>query len=302
MQLFVLRSLSLILTTFNKIGEMTKGYPNYVGGFIRSLPSLITLKIVNDVRRDDFETAMRYHGASLRKLCLSPFGRLNQISITPQEIAQIRESCPQLENLSLTIPRSRGDAEEVAVYRALGTLSEVQKLSLTLDAFESSAALTDDIDDEHEFDEFDRKLSKYVFPPSFSLLPNGHFRLAFINRALDEDLARAIYQCISSTKKGGALPLRKLKLSMTGHGVITALGSYTIWDVFEQIGRSWLLVRHPRDDRPDELLVQEIRGQGREGMPIAKDLEVIFRKIWPKSRKEGGDWRDDWHSLPLAQV
>jgi len=55
----------------------------------------------------------------------------------------------------------------------------------------------------------------------------------------------------------------------------------------------------------DELLVREPGGQEREGMhsrPMAKDLEVIFRKIWPESRKEGGDWRDDWHSLPLAHI
>lgn len=240
-------------------------FPNYVGGFARSLKSLVTLKIVNEVRRDDFETILRYHRASLRKLCLSPFGRLNQISITPQEIAQIRESCPPLEILSLTIPRSRGDAEGVTVYRAHGTLSGAQKRSLTLDAFESSAALTNDIDDEYEFDEFDRKLSGNRSPPSFPFLRNGHFRLAFTNRALGENLARAIYQSISSTGKGGALPFNKLKLSMTGHGVITALGPYTIQDVFEQIGRSWLLVRHPRDDRPDELLVREPRGRKGRG-------------------------------------
>jgi len=254
-----LEKLSLLLTTLNhpenKIKGLTMDDSNYVGCFLRSLPSLITLKIVDEVRRNDFETILRYHGASLRKLCLSPSGRLSQISITPQEIAQIQGSCPQLEDLSLNIPRSRGDAEEVAVYRALGTLSGVQKLSLTLDAFEFAAALTDDIDDEYEFDEFDRKPSEHRCPPSFSFLRNGYLRLAFINRALDENLARAIYQSISSTRMDGALPLRKLKLSMTGHGVITALGQFTIPDVFEQIGRSWLLVRNPRDDRPDELAI-----------------------------------------------
>jgi hypothetical protein len=301
-----LKKLSLVLTTHNhpenQIEGLTMDDSNYVGCFLRSLPSLITLKIVDEVRRNDFETILRYHGASLRKLCLSPFGRLSQISITPQEIAQIRESCPQLEDLSLTIPRSRGDAAEVAVYRALGTLSGVQKLSLTLDAFEFSAALTDDSDDEYGFDEFDRQLSEHR--SAHSHFCNGHIRLAFINRALDENLARAIFQSISSTRMSGALPLRKLKLSMTGHGVFT-MGIFTIRDVFEQIGRSWLLMRNPRDDRPDELLVREPGRQEREGThrrSLARDLEVIFRKIWPERRKEGSDWRDDWHSLPLAHV
>jgi len=297
-----LRKLSLVLSILyhwrNRFEGFPMDYSDYVDCFLRSLPSLITLKVVDEVSRNNFETILRYHGASLRNLCLSPFGRHDQLSITPQEIAQIRQSCPHLEDLSLTIPRSRGDAEEVAVYKALGTLSGVQKLSLELDPFEFSAAMADD---EYRFREFDRQF--YDYRSSYSDLRNGHVRLAFINRALDENLARAIYQTISSTRTSGALPLRKLKLSVTGRGVFRKLVIPSIQDVLEHIGRSWLLMRNPRDDRSDELLVRELGGYERGGthrMPLARDVEVVFRKVWPKRRKGGGDWRDDWHSWPLA--
>jgi len=157
--------------------------------------------------------------------------------------------------------------------------------------------------DEIKFDEFDRQF--YDCCSSHTELRNRHVRLAFINRALDENLARAIHQTISSTRTSGALPLRKLKLSVTDRGVFSTLVIPSIQDVLEEISRSWLVVRDPRDDHPDELLVQELGGQEGDGthrMPLARDVEVVFRKIWPKSRKEGGDWRDDWHSWPLWHI
>jgi hypothetical protein len=44
----------------------------------------------------------------------------------------ISKSCTQLEELTIKTSRGRGDASEVAIYRALGLMSRLQDLYLIL--------------------------------------------------------------------------------------------------------------------------------------------------------------------------
>ncbi len=208
------------------------------------------------------------------------------------------------------MPRSKDDAGEVAIYKALGSLSKLQSMFLTLDASDCGIFMDDDDDDEtpndSSFDNFDQQ---FFDDPrgSYRKPRNGHVRDAFINSALDETLARAIFRSISTTKTSGALPLERLKLRVTDGGCFgDSFMLSSIEDVVGHLDRSWLLERNSRDDHRHELVATELERQEIEAkesvhlISLGWDVEPIFQRIWPERWKEDGDWRDDWHSWPLS--
>jgi hypothetical protein len=106
-----------------------------------------------------------------------------------------------LEDLMLNpIPRSKGDVQEVAIYKTVGAIPKLQRLSLTLDSSNLSLIWEgEDILKDPSFDEFHQKFQ--VATSGTSSVPYqsryGHIRNALINSALDETLARGIFNCIS---------------------------------------------------------------------------------------------------------
>lgn len=277
--------------------------------YLCSLPSLHSIELVGAVEGSTLSAVLNHHGMTLRRLWLTPSRNLEKALMTQSEILSIREACPLLENLRMVIPRSQGNAAEVAIYDMIGSLAKLQSLSLILDAVNSAVlSSAEDDDEDYEtpsdptFDVFDQAL---FGDPRYELRPrNGHVRLALINSALDATLARAIFLTIAEAKPRGALPLQSLELRVAGGGGFGAT-SFSISNVVRHIGRSWLLERNPRDDRRDEVLATELGRQEREeieswlNMRLDLEVEPIFRRIWPRSSMEGGDWRDDWHSWPL---
>jgi hypothetical protein len=114
----------------------------------------------------------------------------------------------------------------VSKYKAIGALSRL-KLFLKLDA--SDIFLLDgyDYEDEAEgrelpetrndasFDSFDQQYSECTFFHHWLRPRNGHIRDAFINAALDQDLARSIFQTIrsgNSTDGENSCPIEFLEL------------------------------------------------------------------------------------------
>lgn len=310
-----LTTLVIVLATADLLESPTMDHSSLAKHFLCSLPSLTTLKLVGELTNTTLDAILEYHGALLRKLGLSPSGTVNRLVITEREVERIAGYCPLLEDLSLTVPRSKGDAGEVAIYKALGSLSKLQSLSLTLDASDCAILMDGEEDEELDetpndpsFDDFDQQF--FNGPRGSYRKPrNGHVRDAFINSALDEILARAIFRSISTAKSSGALPLETLKLRVTGGG---CFGDSSMMSSIEYVaghlGRSWLLERNPRDDRRDQLVATELGRQERKakgGMypkPLGRSVEPIFRRIWPERRKEGGHWCDDWHSWPLSET
>lgn len=154
------------------------------------------------------------------------------------------------------------------------------------------------------FDEFDKEFSE-----TFAMRMggcgrkprNGHIRIAMINAALDENLARSIFTTISTAKHGtdDVLPLEHLELRPIG-GMYTAETT----EVAEVVGRWWLLERNPRDDHRDVIVATRLRNPGdlieEENGPLREldpKAEPIFRKIWPDT---GRNWTHEWSSWPLA--
>ena len=214
-------ALVLVLATGNLLERPTIDHSSLANHFLCGLPSLFTLKLAGELSHTTLDIILGHHGAALHRLWLSPSGTLNRLVITQQEAKQIAEHCPLLEDLGLTMPRSKGDAGEVAIYKTLASLPKLQNLFLTLDASDCAILIDGDEDDETpndpSFDDFDQQF--FDDPRGLYRKPrNGHVRDAFINSALDETLARAIFWSISTAKPSGALPLERLKLRMTGGG------------------------------------------------------------------------------------
>jgi hypothetical protein len=108
---------------------------------VASLSSLQSLKMGGPYGEDTLSTVLEYCGHRLRRLLLTTyrpdFGRAADefvpIALVGVDLVQeVQRKCPQLEELALVVPRSKGDANEVALYRALGSLASVRKLHLSM--------------------------------------------------------------------------------------------------------------------------------------------------------------------------
>lgn len=208
-------------------------YHEAVKGFIRKLPKLSALEILDWNPSSALTPALP---PNLRKLFLRyPVGLelWGCRSFNAQDIAELANRCPKIQDLLIWIRRSRGDANEVAVYKALGRFRNLRHVNLTLDASppprtfiryvvvdEDSLSDDEEADDEFDYDsyaerqqEYDTKVESHfddfdaeyirsdLFPNRTSFpYRNGHIRDVFINSALDHELARAIFFTILSAQ------------------------------------------------------------------------------------------------------
>jgi hypothetical protein len=159
----------------------------------------------------------------------------------------------------------------VAAYKALGSIPRLQYLFLHLDA-SNLAVLSEDGDDDIEdldevavpndpsFDEFVQQLFRGEMFHNYRWPRNGHIRDAFINSAVDETLARAIFQVISSAKPEGSWALKKVKLLNEGGGKFGTRQHDTpnVMAIIFKLSRSWLVERNARDDSRHEVVVREL--------------------------------------------
>ncbi|RJE21431.1 hypothetical protein PHISCL_06234 [Aspergillus sclerotialis] len=230
--------------------------------------------------------------------------------------------CPLLEDLIIPIPRSRGHTTEVMLYRALGSISGLQRLKLYLDASDVTAGAEDEDESDSDenadyplsannpsWSEFDQQITEFQLG-TYKYLRNGHIRDALINSALDENLARAIFQAISIGKSAGSLALEELSLEVTGAGALGRCVWASTWNgVLQCLARKWVLRRNIRDNCRNELIVKEVKGNGNyhndpeefAHQQLRPYLKPLFRSIWPE-KYDGSPWSRDWYSLPLAHV
>ncbi|KAI1768346.1 hypothetical protein GGR53DRAFT_478988 [Hypoxylon sp. FL1150] len=258
--------------------------------FLSSLPGLRTLRLRNWMRRISLEKAL---GSNLRTLWLEPTANGDEF-ITKRHIAQIREQCPLLEDLTLVIRRSKGNSREIALYRELGTLPKLQHLSLILDPL--------------------RGVCGSIYKRESGI---REIRNVFINSALDDTLALAIFEVISEVKERRNLaPLEKLEIRLIDAGLSyeTSL-AFEIEEYIAMLGLSWRIMRMPRDitySGPAVVVRQINKKEKRRtrrrideniywlDQPIqAPFLEAIFRSIWPQ-QSQGSFLKDDWRSQPLS--
>jgi hypothetical protein len=254
--------------------------------FLEALPPLKSLYLTGYVSNLCAHAVLHRHGPTLRKLRFLPFmqflkttssATMRNNSTSPWYMTLTQDialRCPRVEFLSLRIQRHQGGPEEVALYRALGTLPRLARLTLFLDC-----SLPED--------------DALVFGPAVA--QRAGERLA--SCAVDAVLARAIFAEIS---RDGA-PLRYLLIVAEPPSVKWLnFAHLTRW-----VARTWVCSR-PRGE--GELVVREDREhtsmETRGGYQVYRgrleevldECRNIWNTLWPP---RGGDWRDEWHSFPL---
>jgi F-box-like len=309
-------------------------YDDALSQFLYSLPPLKALKLFGDISQGAFDAVVEQHGGSLQRLHLvaSPtFNRWDSSSryfvFNEEHIELISTTCTQLEELTIKIPRSQGDSSEVAIYRALGSISGLRDLYLILDCskpFLGSEEPDYDLDDP----EFEARLSsqphftatdREIIPMPMGVNPTGvrlgHIRDTYINCALDESLAHSIFGTISTGKPSGATLLETLRVTTDGAFTFSAMDStsHSYMGLSRYMHRSWLVRPSPRDDSRERLVATKLEvGLYSSSLwhcnlnrPDQARAVEIFRSIWPGEGQDGdwddweGAWRDNWHSLPL---
>lgn len=296
--------------------------------FFKALEPLDELSVSGSLEPQILDAILPQHGRSLKKLSLRPFessspsdGRHIPMVCTKEQVLQIQTQCPALQDLTIPIKRTKSDAREADMYRSLGELAPVQNLLLILDCSDWQVARgARTLADDPSFDEEDRR-----FHPRDEdrdgPLRRGHLREAFLNCAVDETLARAIWATICRNKAGARL--HSLKIYTTGGGSFGLNSCWTdVQDMVDHLSRSWLIEQGVRDDEDwDSISVRELGRRAREirGEELSDEQKYIYgelsaasrrsaadscsprdilRRIWP-CEDGSKDWREIWASLPL---
>ncbi|KAL2127949.1 hypothetical protein VTI74DRAFT_9939 [Chaetomium olivicolor] len=320
-------------------------YYDDIKEFIRCLPQLTSLKIIAWPPNISLAVALP---SGLRELWLRTQDVLGQ-SLDEAAILELAARCPRVETLALKIRRSRGDAAEVALYKAVGRFTGLRRLVLTLDASpapwfpvaspdrcSNRATAADLSSDERYLQYLDETTYDTAIDPSFDefdsqYLPgklhpyrNGHIRDAFINTAVDETLARAIFRTVCAAKAraygdGAALALERVMIRPEGGNAFPrrSIMMPPVWNLRPYVvalGRCWLLERDVRDDARQTIHAREIDNEGRFGSVVpdwfakaaereySREFMPIFRRIWPERPGLSSKWYEDWHSWPLAET
>jgi len=291
-------------------------YANKTIAFFEALEPLDELSVSGSLEPAILGGMLSRHGRTLRKLGLSPsedesseVRRHIPMVFRKEHVVQIQARCPALQDLAITVKRTKSDAREAEMYRSFGKMERLEILFLTLDCSDWRVTRGCTSTDDPSFDEDDRKF----YSEGDSRLRRGHVRETFMNCAVDETLARSIWETICRDKMGKRL--ESLKLYTTGGGSFGERSyHHDISEVVDNLSRSWLVERGVRDDREISNVTElsqrsreardkrstnpsDIVYRGESDVPDHAALH-IFRRIW--ARKEGSkDWREDWESLPL---
>lgn len=317
-------SLSTLALTCKPDQVFTPEYGDAAINFMRSLPRLKALRVTNWKRGFSFVPAL---SPGLQTLELSTVCISGGPPLRDDHILQLAELCPLLENLAIQIKRSRGDAAEVERYRALGRLSRLQHLRLTLDASPPAIipperepepvpgvytlTLPGTTPIEPWFDEQDCQLMKGGLRPH----REGHVRDVLINSAVDASLARSIFEVIDGAKpaaspRGNVLRLERLAVCAADGRRFPEPGRMSppwmaLQGFFVALDRRWVVERDVRDDARHVLHVRETYVDDRQysmqshrGRDKSLYWFGLWRRVWPVEH-DGVDWWDDWQSYPL---
>ncbi|CAH0057715.1 unnamed protein product [Clonostachys solani] len=292
--------------------------------FFGAIRPLHELSVSGPLDPDILEAILSGHGQTLKNLDLRPyespfqadnrwFRRDIPMIFTKQQILQLQAHCPALEELAITVKRTKSDALEADMYRTFSQFNLLRSLFLTLDC--SNWRVIRDPTYQPVFDEEDDRPCEVLG----EWLKEGHVRETFINCAVDERLARSIWEIICQDKVGRKL--QSLKIWTTGGGQFgDTTSGCGMMDIIANLSRSWLIELVPRHDE-NIISVRELGLKAREARdhkgredderrdayllahgiePTHRDYNPMrsFRRVWPLNQ-DSKDWRADWASLPL---
>ena len=265
--------------------------------FITDLPWLCELELNGWHTIVSVESLVACHGSRLRKLELTdppPWQFLNE-----QEIHVLGDRCPLLQELAIPVLRTQGDVEELKVYKALGSLKNLQHLDLT---YQVTPVTFHQFPRESIYSGSTNNLSILNTPPKNVLwddfenefiyldgsrfsLSNGHVRSVIIDSVIDEKLISAVFKVISENKPPKWPPLKGLRLTCTG----VTYGATIEWTVRNFTSR-WHAMRNPYSRARKRVLVEQVHSDG-TGTSKYDDLPEailpVFYRLFPAAAPKG---------------
>lgn len=264
-----------------------------------SLNPLKYLRISALCDKSAIGAVLEYHGKSLRGLILEPDrgwydeGRHHHSypSLGAEDILTISKEAPCIRDLRLTVERSKGDHDERLFYEALGMFPSLQNLTLDLHCkprpsdLGHGATLKDGA-----------SWSKH----------RARLETAFINAAMDETLAKEIWNVIYSKQQKEKL--QSLRIVPIGWDVFSHRAEQNI--VFH-LSRPFLLwksgpefdlkvVELGHDERELQVEIETINAYEPDMTRLPpKRLQRLIRSLWGFSESQMDDWRLHWKSFPL---
>ena len=212
-------------------------------------------------------------------------------------VQRLAQQCLKLEQLYLSINRTRGDRDERAIYRALGRFPRLRRVWLNL---QYSIGPDEQFWDEERDGEY---------PLEFSVkeedIPPEYLGDAFSNGALNATLALSIFHTISSGNSTLACLMVDMSRKMGLNGP-AQMGRGPFQDVLRWFNHSWTC---ERDVRAAVTVPERDRaataGGGEEWQHLSgekgyygdRGFEQLFKELWPP---ETTQWWNDWESLPLS--
>ena len=275
-----------------------------------SCSPLDRLDISGYISATTFNIITRQHGPSLRALKVSPdFSpghdkeQLQSLLVTfsAPVLEELAVHSPYLTHLDIPISRTRGDKHEVAIYRALSKFPRLEHIALGL-GFRVTP------DTEFWDDERDGPHPLEVAEGESSKIPLVYLEEAFSNSAIDEKLARSIFELIAGDGRRALRylrlqPFRKMDRGDPGNDFI-------FLSTLRWFNCSFVCKRDSQG--PSGVMVHELDLEGlangekqwREMMNSTEEdlwygeeaYVAAFKAIWPQKTKE---WWRDWKSLSL---
>ena len=292
------------------IEDETQASQDALNLLLSSLSPLHRLDLGGYISPSTFQIVIHRHGPGLRALRVQPQRDEDErnplVVFSAANLAELASNSPHLTHLSLPISRTRGDKHEVAIYRSLSKLPRLEHLFLRLDYCIGT-------DDEFWDEERDGEhpLNWEVTQGDADKIPFQYLKEAFINGAVNETLARGIFEVISRGTTSRCR-LRYLRLEVARKAEYNAVGNHSgqFGATLRWFNRSFACTRDVRRTSTDELTVTELglkdlASAEKQWRFMMSDKEKIrgeevfvevFRDLWPQKTKE---WWNDWESLPL---
>lgn len=274
--------------------------PHYVKNavsFFQAFRPLEELSVYGPIDAHIMEAIVSRHGKTLRKLNLYPkevwFSDVNgrtadnpPMAFTKKELSQIADLCPLLEELSVPAKRNESRASEVELYRCFRKMKSLRTLYLILDC-SNSLVWPGNNQQHNQNPHFSAEDQEFIIPYGSGMIPitRGEVKKILVNCAVDESLARSIWTTICQEKEGSRL--ERLMLWSTGtFSYPTRAQFFSV--LVEEMSRSWLLERNPRDDQVDPIIRglsklsrEYLQAQRHLDEDFKKTTEKLFRSIWP---------------------
>lgn len=309
-------------------------YETAIADLFAVLPPLKFLIVTGKCFSETLEAMLEHQGHKLKDLRIEPSNFSLQMG--SYEVEEIASNCPELEHLSLTVTRSKGRIHESKVFEMLGSIRTLRTANITLDTTfrmircpsirHADGSLTWHIFNDTRMSEREQEIisfhseikhegRRHMHSEFLAGTRRGFLEETLINHAIDEKLAKSIFNVISAGKSWDALPLEKLIL--TPKGAFDDAGGrlpVSFKSLADQVGRSWRVELNQRDDCKGELVAMCLNPLSVDSSPSSryppsaevppeptfeKVAEDVFFGVWPKKQNDNEDWWNNWHSFPL---